>query len=106
MTRNKYSALRTEVDGHIFDSRGEAEYYKTLKIRWLAKEIFDLELQPVYPIILNGVKVCKVIGDFRYREDGRVVVDDFKGFQTSISRLKHKLIQAFYPDLEWRIVRK
>lgn len=105
MMSNKFHAKKTELDGHVFDSQGEAKRYAQLKLRWLAKEIFDLELQPVYPIEQNGKKVCKVKGDFRYLENGRTVVEDFKGFQTPVSRLKEKLIHAFYPDLDWRIVK-
>lgn len=105
MKHNKFGAKKSLVDGHVFDSIGESRRYGELKLRWLAKEIFDLELQPVYAIEANGKKICKVKGDFRYLENGRTVVEDFKGFQTPISRLKEKLVRAHYPDLDWRIVK-
>jgi hypothetical protein len=37
--------------------------------------------------------------DFAYRENGASVVEDFKGFDTPVSRLKRKLLAAAYPHL-------
>lgn len=94
MKRNKYRAKPTTIDGITFHSKGEAGRYNELKLLERAGEISGLELQPSYPIVINGQKVCKVVLDFRYTIGGKVVVEDFKGMDTAISRLKRKLVKA------------
>lgn len=62
-----------------------------------AGEITDLIVQEVYPIVINGVKVCKYIADFVYKEKGQLVVEDVKGHEKAISdvfKLKKKLMAA------------
>jgi hypothetical protein len=104
---HKYRAKPTVVDGIRFASMKEAGHYQGLKLREKAGEIWDLELQPRYPIEVRGVKVCTYVGDFRYRERGDLVskgdgqahflvVDDVKGFKTPVYRLKKKLVEALY----------
>lgn len=104
--RNKYGAIKTTVDGITFHSKGEAGRYGQLKLMQKAKLIKDLKLQPKFPIEYQGHKICTAIFDFEYIEKGQWIAEDFKGFQTSVSRLKFKLAQAFYPTCEFRIVRK
>jgi len=63
----------------------------------MAGEIINLELQPKFPIEVNGIKICTYIADFRYKErDGTEVVEDCKGFKTDVYRLKKKLVKAIY----------
>jgi len=101
---NKYGAKRTTVDGIKFHSKGEAGRYSTLKILERGGGISCLELQPKYPIVINGVRVCNVILDFRYIQDDRLVVEDFKGVDTAMSRLKRKMVKAMY-DIDVIIVK-
>lgn len=61
-----------------------------------ARVIRDLELQPRYPLVVNGVKVATYVGDFRYREDGVLVLEDAKGVRTREYRLKAKLMKALF----------
>lgn len=94
---SKYNAIKTEIDGYVFASRREANRYAELKILEKAGEIKDLELQPVYPCLVNGKLVCKYIADFRYKlSSGREVVEDAKGAKTPVYRLKNKLVNALY----------
>lgn len=94
----KYRAQKTSVDGIRFDSKGEALRYQNLVLLQRAGEISNLELQPTYAIEFNGVKICKVKLDFRYTDNqtGREVVEDFKGYDNAMSKLKRKLVKAFY----------
>ena len=95
--RGKYNAKRTEIDGYIFASRREANRYSELKLMESAGEIKDLELQPVYPCVVNDDLVCKYIADFRYKiPSGREVVEDAKGVKTPEYRIKNKLVRALY----------
>jgi len=96
---NKYHAARTEVDGIVFASKAEAARYCELKLLQGAGEITGLELQPKFPLIVNGKKVATYIADFRYTERGEVVVEDVKSVATrkiAVYRLKIKLVQAIY----------
>ena len=95
---SKYRAKPTEVDGITFASKGEAHRYRQLCLRVRAGEIRDLELQPRYPLVVNGVNVGTYVADFRYVETatGETVTEDFKGVRTPVFRLKSKLVRALY----------
>lgn len=106
--KSKYSNEKTIVDGHEFMSKREAKYYSELKLLQRAGEIFDLVLQPKFPIVMNGQVICNVIADFSFEEKanlGRRVVVDVKGFWTDVSRLKWKMAKASYPSHDWRIIK-
>lgn len=93
---HKYGAKACEEDGYRFPSLAERAEYRRLKLRVLAGDIADLELQPRYPLVVNGVKVAVYVGDFRYRlvADGTLVVADVKGVRTPVYALKRKLMRA------------
>lgn len=99
--RHKYGAIVTFVDGKRFDSKAEARRYIELKALALAGEIGGLELQPAFPIEINGVQLAVYRADFRYRDarTGQVVVEDVKsdGTRTALYRLKRKLAEALHP---------
>jgi len=103
--RNKFGAKKTVIDGITFDSKKEAEHYKILKIRLAAKQIKHLARQVIFRLEINGMLICKYVADFTYVENGRLVVDEVKGFETAVWKLKKKLFQALNPKLELRITR-
>jgi hypothetical protein len=91
----KYKNKKVEIDGVTFDSKKEAKRYGELKLLQRINEINDLELQPKYPIVVNGKKIATYIADFRYRKsDGSTVVEDVKGVRTPVYRIKKKLVEA------------
>lgn len=94
--KNKYNAIKTYVDGILFDSKGEAALYAELKLRFVAKEITNLQIHPRYPTEINGVKICDVELDFEYFDfkDNKIHYVDFKGKDTDLSKLKRKMIEA------------
>lgn len=94
--RKKYNNTLTEIDGIKFDSKSEAKYYCNLKLRERAREIKDLKIHPVYGIYMNEIYICNVELDFEFYDiqRNRKVFIDVKGKDTSISRLKRKLLQA------------
>lgn len=104
MRRHKFNAKATVVDGIRFSSMAEAKRYGELKLLEKAGEIEGLELQPKFPLIVNGVKVASYIADFRYvvrgkgivSRLGRVVVEDTKGMITPVYRIKKKMVEALY----------
>lgn len=93
---SKYGARRTTVDGITFASAAEARRYGQLILRQRAGDISELELQPPFPLIVNGVKVGVYKADFAYIEDGAPVVEDVKGVRTAVYILKAKLVKALY----------
>lgn len=87
----------------MFASQKEAKRYDGLQILELSGQISDLTLQPRFPIIVNGVKICTYIADFRYVEEGKEIVEDAKGFKTPEFILKWKLVHVLYPELTFRL---
>ena len=96
MSKNKYRAIPTVVDGIRFASKAEARRYGELKLLVFAKEIYNLSLQPTFPIIVNGSKICTYVADFRYEKDDQLVIEDVKGMRTPVYKLKKKLVEALY----------
>ncbi|MFD0770128.1 DUF1064 domain-containing protein [Bacillus sp. CGMCC 1.60114] len=47
---NKYRNKKVELDGYVFDSKAEADYYKRLKGRQAAGEILSFEIQPSFKL--------------------------------------------------------
>lgn len=100
-TRSKYANRKVELDGRKFDSKAEADRFAQLKLRERIGEIADIECQPRFDIIANGVKVAFYKADFRYRvvATGAVVIEDVKSAITRkepLYRLKKKLVEALH----------
>ena len=94
---HKYKAVPMKLDGYKFDSTVEAQHYAELKLRERAKDISELKVHPRYPIVINNVLVCVVEMDFSYRDkQGLPRVEDVKGMDTALSKLKRKLVVASY----------
>jgi hypothetical protein len=88
------------MDGVVFASKREMMRYSELKMLERCHIISNLEMQPKFPIVLNGVHVCNYIADFRYlTQNDKTIVEDSKGMRTEIYRLKAKLFHAAYPHL-------
>lgn len=94
----KYGNKRTIIDGINFHSKKEANRYLELKLLLKRGHIADLELQPSYQIVLSGIRICKVILDFRYKliPSNLTVIEDVKGHDTAMSKLKRKMVEAAY----------
>ena len=106
----KFGAKKCEVDGMVFDSRGEARRYQDLKILENHGDIKNLRRQVKFVLIptqrepstigkRGGVKEGKVIekecsytADFVYEQYGKTVVEDYKGFKTEGYKIKKKLM--------------
>ena len=99
---HKYSAKPTVVDGIRFASKAESDRYGHLKLLEKNQFIYGLELQPKFPIHVNGQKICTYMADFRYRKTvgGDDIIEDVKGIKTPVYRLKKKLFEACYPHLK------
>jgi len=106
MKKNKYNAIPTFVGEIRFASKAEAKRYQELLQMVGNKEITFLELQPKYPIHIGEVKICTYIADFRYMDtNGKTHVEDVKGRETAMFRLKKKLVEAVYEGTKIEIVK-
>ena len=107
---SKYRARKTEVDGILFDSKKEAERYKTLSALQEEEKISHLELQKKYIVLpsckyedMPSERAVTHKADFYYiNNEGREVVEDVKGFKTKDYIIKRKLMKFFYPDILFR----
>lgn len=108
----KYHNRKAERDGFTFDSQAEAARYLQLKAQQEAGDIDSLtvhpavELQPGFSHKGKRYRAIRYEGDFRYREEGREVWEEVKGFtQNRVWLLKEKLFRARYPDIDLRIIK-
>jgi len=101
--RNKYGAIKTKVDGITFDSKKEANRYVELRFLEVAGKIKDLEIQPKYDLIVNGVKIGYYKADFRYidLQTCNEVVEDVKSkaTRTPVYRIKKKILETYDPPV-------
>lgn len=97
--RNKYGNRKMTRNGETFDSAKEARRYGELVLLERAGQVFDLKRQVKYELIPTqkiGGKVveraCTYVADFVYKENGKTVVEDTKGFRTKDYIIKRKLM--------------
>ena len=95
---SKFSNVFTVVDGIKFHSKAEARRYQQLRLLERARAIEDLVMQPRFPIVIGGVKICTYVGDFSYtdRTTGERITEDVKGAKTALYRVKKLLMRAVH----------
>lgn len=123
--KNKYQAKKVVVDDITFDSQKEARRYCELKMLERAGKITDLDLQKVFELIpaqyeetgevyksgknkgqpKRGKCIEQAVtykADFYYKENGREVVEDVKGYRDPSSGayaryiIKRKMMLYFH----------
>lgn len=82
------------------DSMLEARRWEQLLLLHRAGMITDLTWHPRYS--LPGGVIYEA--DSAYIENGRIIVEDVKGFETQVWRLKRRMFLAAYPHIELKIV--
>jgi hypothetical protein len=112
MSYQKYHSKKTVVNGIMFDSKLEAERYKQLLLLEKAGAISDLKLQPEIQIAegwtdpQTGEKHRSrfYVGDFKYLdcENHCWVIEDAKGIETDVFRLKWEYVQSEHPEYLFR----
>ena len=110
MRHGKYNARKTTVDGVTFASAREAARYGELKMLERAGKISGLELQPRYELQPafrtkdgKAIRAVEYVADFVYTEDGKIIIEDCKGWRTDIFKLKLKLMFFRHPDINFRL---
>ena len=107
---SKYHSKKITIDGNTFDSRKEYRRFCELSLLQRAGSITELSRQVEFELIptqrepdtigvRGGVKRGKVIelamkyvADFVYKENGKTIVEDTKGFKTKDYIIKRKLM--------------
>jgi hypothetical protein len=86
---NKYRNISTTVDGIKFASKREAMHYILLRQLERAGKIKNLKRQVPFKL----VDEITYRADFTYEENGKLVVDDPKGYQTREFKRKMRLMK-------------
>lgn len=107
---SKYHSKKITIDGNTFDSRKEYRRFCELSLLQRAGAITDLHRQVEFELIpaqrepdtigvRGGVKkgktlelAVKYVADFTYKENGKTIVEDTKGFKTKDYIIKRKLM--------------
>jgi hypothetical protein len=88
--KSKYNNKKITIDGHVFDSIKESEYYSELKLRLKAEDIFGFCIQPIF-ILSPSISYRP---DFIvWNIDKSVEIIDTKGFKTDVYKMKKKLFE-------------
>lgn len=110
---NKYHNRKITVDGITFDSKKEYLRYMELSLLEKAGKIQNLQRQVEYILIPSQYAMipdkktgkqkrvciehqCSYIADFVYLENGKLIVEDCKGFRTPEYRIKRKMMLYTY----------
>jgi hypothetical protein len=108
---SKYKSKKIIVDDITFDSKLELMMYEQLKEKVSKGEIKSFSLKPIYelqsPFIKNNIKYRPInyISDFLIlNNDDTIYLIDTKGFQTVDSKLKKKLFDYKYPNIELKLL--
>lgn len=129
----KIKHIKTEIDGIIFDSKMESQYYEYLKELKAAGIVTQFKLQPEFLlqekfIIIEGqviegsnpdflklkrkykvptTQAIKYKSDFEvHYADGHVEIIDTKGIETADFKIKKKMFAYKYPTLDFRVIIK
>lgn len=129
----KIAHIKTEVDGILFHSKMESQYYEYLKQLKANGTILDFELQPEFLlqdrfIVVEGIviygsekdfdktkkkhkalitRAIKYISDFKvWNLDGSISIVDTKGKSTVDFEIKKKMFMARYPEYKLNILIK
>lgn len=108
---SKYHSRKVTVDGITYDSAKEYRRFKELSLLERAGAIQDLKRQVKFVLIpaqrafTNEInkkgnfkkgklleRECAYIADFVYQQDGKIIVEDTKGYRTKDYIIKRKLM--------------
>lgn len=107
--KSKYNNNRVRVDGILFDSQLEADYYSDLKLQLKTGTIRGFCRQPEF-VLQEGFGDIRPImyrADFIvFNLDGTAEIVDTKGFETEEFRRTRKLFAAKFPELELKVVKR
>lgn len=95
---HKYKAKATTIAGYSFQSKGEAKLFELLKLRELAGEISDIQVQD--HVYLTRARIL-YIPDFKFFDHGLGDFSwaEFKGIELPQYRIKRRLWMHYGPGI-------
>lgn len=112
-SKNKFNNTKVKADDIMFDSKMEYKRWQQLKLMLATGEIKNLqrqpafELQPAFRKHNKAYREIEYVADFQYQtRDGRTVVEDVKGMETDVFKLKRKMFEYKFPELSLVLVKK
>ena len=100
--KNKYNAKKQIYKGKKFDSKKELQRYLILEKMEMQRMIFNLELQPQFPLMVNGKKIGRYTADFKYKNrKGETIIEDVKSKITKTRDyiLRKKILATYSPPI-------
>jgi len=107
--RSKYNNIKTIRGGIKFDSKKEANRYTELRLLEKAGKIEYLRTQVKFDLIPTIKRPSKTLSkvtytcDFMYKEGSNTIVEDVKGFETAVFKIKMRLFLLKYPQYIFRV---
>jgi hypothetical protein len=112
LAKSKFHSIKATIDGIEFDSLNESRYYIHVLEEVKAGNIKSFELQKAYEIVPSHIRRGKKIRKMEYladfvcqMSDGTEKVIDVKGIETDVFKMKKKLVEYLYPNVEVQCVR-
>ena len=110
---SKYFARSTTCSqGHTHPSKREAARCDELHLLLKAGGIDALVYEPTYELHMDGAPIkmrnghtAKYRPDFTYRENGKIVAEDVKGYIVRDFPLRAAIFRHCYPEITLRIVK-
>lgn len=99
--KGKYNNSSQWYNGNWYQSKLEARYAEHLD--WLVKagDLLKWEKQVKLELVIAGHRICNYYIDFKeHWIGGDIVYTECKGFETELWRLKWKLTEALWPNIE------
>lgn len=101
---NKYRNKKVTRNGIVYDSRKEADRHAVLKLLERAGKITNLQRQVKFDLLPAQrdtagkllERAVSYVADFTYYENGKLIVEDVKGFKTPEYKLKKKMLLYFH----------
>ena len=100
---NKYHAKKLHTPDGVFHSQAEYDRWRELRLYEMAGVISELRRQVPYELIPAQYetagkrkkcveRACVYYADFVYKQDGKEIVEDYKGAKTDDYIIKRKLM--------------
>jgi len=106
--QSKYNSKKTWLDGIVFDSQKEANYYSNLQLLMKVGEIKGFCIQPKF-ILVEGNEEERAItysADFIiFNNDNTYEIVDVKGFESQQWKRTFKQFKLKYPKLKLKVVK-
>ena len=102
-SKSKYRNVPTVINGLRFSSKAEAARYSELKLLQAANQVRWFIRQPRFDLGNDITYVADFLvvwnADETTFSDTRVTVEDVKGVETDVFKIKRKLFEAQYGEL-------